>query len=221
MISTPEILDPRTRRTRTALQQALETLLSTTDFEKISVQDISEAAGLNRATFYDHYSDKFALLESMVESRFHQLLEERAVVFTGCSSALRKTILGVCDFLATLPRLDCARQRQLEPHWESAMIAVVRRTILRGIEHEPRIGAIEPRMVATTVSWAIYGAAKEWVHTPNRRPSEEIGRAADGVHPCGRRSGLREATTGEKNECINGASGPRRRLFLGRPRPGS
>ena len=29
-------------------------------------------------------------------------------------------------------------------------------------------------MVATMASWAIYGGAKEWVQTPNRRSSEEI-----------------------------------------------
>ena len=59
--SCQEIVDPRIRRTRQLLQQALAKLLETKEFEKISVQDITEAATLNRATFYDHYGDKFAL----------------------------------------------------------------------------------------------------------------------------------------------------------------
>src|SRR5271168_869564 len=92
-----EDLDPRIQRTRTLLQQALGKLLETKDFEKISVQDIAEAATLNRATFYDHYPDKFALLECMVGGQFHELLAARGVVFdVGCSSALRGLILGVC-----------------------------------------------------------------------------------------------------------------------------
>jgi AcrR family transcriptional regulator len=173
-LDTTETLDPRTRRTRAALRQALETLLSEKDFEKISVGDIAEAATLNRATFYDHYADKFALLESLVECRFNALLEARAVVFSECSSALKATILGVCDFLATTPRLDCARQHQMEPHLESAVISVVRRMILCGLTRESAGSSVPPEIVATTVSWAIYGAAKEWVHTPNRIPSEEI-----------------------------------------------
>ncbi len=51
--SCPEILDPRVRRTRHLLHQALGNLLETKEFEKISVQDIAEAATVNRATFYD------------------------------------------------------------------------------------------------------------------------------------------------------------------------
>ncbi len=169
-----ENLDPRIRRTRLLLQEALGRLLETTEFEKISVQDIAEAATVNRATFYDHYPDKFALLECMVGTRFHELLERRGVRFDGCASALASIVLGVCDYLAELPGMACGRQRQMEPHLESATIAVVRNMLLGGLKRHPPENGISPEMIATTVSWAIYGAAKEWVHTPSRVPSEEI-----------------------------------------------
>jgi AcrR family transcriptional regulator len=170
-----ETLDPRIRRTRLMLQQALGKLLETKEFENISVQDITEAATLNRATFYDHYADKFALLECMVGSRFHELLAERGVTFDGqCSSALKAIVLGVCDYLASMPRVDCERQRQMEPHMESAVIVVVRRMILHGLKQHPVENGVSPEIIAATVSWAIYGAAKEWVRTPNRCASETI-----------------------------------------------
>jgi AcrR family transcriptional regulator len=170
-----ELLDPRIRRTRMLLQQALGKLLEAKDFEKISVQDIAEAATLNRATFYDHYPDKFALLECMVAGRFYELLAARGVVFdAGCSSALRGIILGVCDYLAATPRLKCERQRQMEPHLEASVIAVVRRLLLDGLKKHGTPSALPAEMTATTASWAIYGAAKEWVHTPQRCASEEI-----------------------------------------------
>jgi AcrR family transcriptional regulator len=157
------------------LQQALVKLLESKEFEKISVQDIAEAATVNRATFYDHYPDKFALLECTVGSRFHELLDERGVQFDGsCSSALNAIVLGVCDYLAGTPGMDCERHRQMEPHLESAVIAVVRRMILDGLKQHPSESPVSPEMIATTVSWAIYGAAQEWVRTPNRPRSEEI-----------------------------------------------
>lgn len=173
--SCQEILDPRIRRTRLLLQEALGRLLEAADFEKISVQEIAEAATVNRATFYDHYADKFALLECMVGTRFQELLARRGVAFDGgCSSALRAIVLGVCDYLAELPGLACGRQRQMEPHMESAVIAVVRAMLLKGLKQHPPANGVSPEMMATTVSWAVYGAAKEWVRTPERVESEEI-----------------------------------------------
>jgi AcrR family transcriptional regulator len=170
-----EIVDPRIRRTRQLLQQALAKLMETKEFDKISVQDITAAATLNRATFYDHYGDKFALLECTVAARFRELLAQRNVRFDGtCASALRALVLGVCDYLAGTPGVACERQRQMEPHLESAVIGVVRHMILEGLKQHPAGHGVSPEMIATTVSWAIYGAAKEWVRTPNRCRSEEI-----------------------------------------------
>lgn len=167
-------VDPRIRRTRQLLQQALEKLLASKEFEELSVQDITDAATVNRATFYDHYPDKFALLKCMVADRFHELLAERGVRFDGtCSSALKAIVLGVCDYLAGIPGMECEQQRQMEPHRESAVIAVVGKMILDGLKQHPSESEVSPEMIAATASWAIYGGAKEWVRTPNRCPSEE------------------------------------------------
>ena len=175
-----ESTDPRVRRTRQLLQQALAELLHTRDFDKLSVHEITDAAGLNRATFYAHYPDKFALLECMVASRFHALLDECAIVFDGtCTNALQGIVLGVCDFLAqTLSQLAgtpcAAAANPMPPHMESAIIAVVRGMLLEGIRNHPSASGDSPELLAATASWAIYGAAREWVRTPNRAPSEEI-----------------------------------------------
>lgn len=168
-----EIIDPRVRRTRQQLHQALAKLLETKEFEKISVHDITDVATLNRATFYDHYPDKFALLKSMVGARFHELLELRGVHFDGtCTSAISAIGLGVCDYLAAIPSVSC--DRQVETHMESAVIGVVRWMILDGLTKHPAANTFSSEMIATTVSWAIYGAASEWVRTPNRCPSVQI-----------------------------------------------
>jgi AcrR family transcriptional regulator len=178
-----ESTDPRIRRTRQLLQQALATLLRTRDFDKLSVQEITDAAGVNRATFYAHYPDKFALLECMVAGRFHALLDERGVVFDGtCTAALTGMILGVCDFLAQsltqAAPTDCPSATQLPPHMESAIVAVVRGMLLDGLRNHPADSPIpptaSPELLAATAAWAIYGAAREWVRTPNHPPSEEI-----------------------------------------------
>ena len=67
-------------------------------FDEISVQDITDLATVNRATFYDHYTDKLALLEAMVASGIHMLLHERSVRYDGtCPPAANAIILTVCE----------------------------------------------------------------------------------------------------------------------------
>lgn len=164
-----ETIDPRIRRTRQLLQQALEKLLETKKFDGISVQEIADAATVNRATFYDHYTDKFALLDCMVARRFYELLVEREVQFDGtCTMALKAIVMAACDYLTGM-------QGRLEPRMESAIITVVRGVLLDGLKRHPQEnGAIAPEMMAATASWAIYGAAKEWSQAADRCGSEKI-----------------------------------------------
>ena len=176
MSSTPdtETLDPRIRRTRQSLQDALEKLLSEKGFEKISVHDVAEAATLNRATFYDHYPDKFALLECLVATRFRQLLEERHIRFDGCKGAVRTMAIGVCSYLAGMPRATLNSQTHSGHHLETAIVAVMRGMILEGLRTHRGRQRVSPGLLASTVAWAIFGAAKEWLRTPNRVPVDRI-----------------------------------------------
>ncbi|MBZ0274760.1 MAG: TetR/AcrR family transcriptional regulator [Anaerolineae bacterium] len=55
-------LDPRVKRTRQFLRTALIELIPEKGYNAITIQDITERATLNRATFYLHYRDKDDLL---------------------------------------------------------------------------------------------------------------------------------------------------------------
>jgi AcrR family transcriptional regulator len=165
-------LDPRIRRTRHGLQEALRKLLETRSFEQISVLEIAEQAQVNRATFYDHYPDKFALLESLVATRFFGLLEARRIRFDGtCPMALTSLVHAVCDFLTTEHGLcGIARESSFRPLVESAVISLIRRVLLDGPESQRQAASL----TAAAASWAIYGAAKEWAGTADRVAAEEI-----------------------------------------------
>jgi AcrR family transcriptional regulator len=177
-ISDCEVRDPRIRRTRQLLQGALTTLMQTKGFDEISVQDITDAATVNRATFYDHYTDKFSLLEATVGSGFHMLLHQRNILFDGtCPSAAGAVILAACDYLTqTHAGSACPRQSAFEPLIDAAMTTAIRRVIENGMSrsHSESNSAVSPEMAAMAASWAIYGAVKQWFYTPNHPPAEEI-----------------------------------------------
>ena len=176
-LSDCDVRDPRIRRTRQLLKDALRNLMQKKSFDEISVQDITDAATVNRATFYDHYTDKFALLDAMVAGGFHQLLDERKVHYDGtCTSAAGAIILAACDFLSNCHKgqSTCQRQSAFEPLIESAITKAIRRVLLGGMPREGRLPVPTPEMIATTASWAIYGAVKEWCNTPEHPSAEEI-----------------------------------------------
>jgi AcrR family transcriptional regulator len=180
-----EKLDPRIRRTRQLLQDALKRLLEEKEFDKITIQDITEAATLNRATFYAHYPDKFALLEELIRVSFLQLLDCRKVRFDGsCATAFHPTILAVCDYLAELQKSRSSKQHQFEAFVEGTVIDQIRVILMDGFNKHPVERNIPPEMIAAAASWAIYGAAKQWVNSPDRIPAEEfVATAASLVTP--------------------------------------
>jgi AcrR family transcriptional regulator len=168
-------LDPRIRRTRGLLQEALKRLLEEKEFDKITIQDIAETATLNRATFYAHYPDKFALLEELIRVNFLQLLECRKIRFDGsCATAFHPIILAVCDYLAELQKSRASKQRQFEAFVEGTVIDQIRVILMDGYKKHPIESTSNPDLIAATASWAIYGAAKQWVNTPERIPAEEF-----------------------------------------------
>jgi AcrR family transcriptional regulator len=176
-ISDCAIRDPRIRRTRQLLKEALSKLVQTKRFDEISVQDIAEAATVNRATFYDHYTDKYALLEATVAGGFHELLNSRSVQFNGtCPAAARTIILATCDYLTQAHANSevCNRQSAFEPLIDAAIAAAIRLVLARGLRRDYDTNPLATEMIASAASWAIYGAVKQWSTTPNHPPAEEI-----------------------------------------------
>jgi len=71
-----EKIDKRVERTRQALQAALLELMVECGYERLSVQQILDRAGVGRATFYLHFGSKEDLLRSSLERLREHLAQE-------------------------------------------------------------------------------------------------------------------------------------------------
>ena len=71
MLKNPE--DRRARRSRKLLKESLLELMKRKSFSDISVRDVTDAADMNRATFYLHYSGTAELLQSVEEDLLSEL----------------------------------------------------------------------------------------------------------------------------------------------------
>lgn len=102
--------DLRVRRTRKLIREAFISLLRTKRFEKISIQEISDKAMINRATFYAHYADKQDLYDSLIDNfllDFMKSLDEGAVI-EGDSlsvSKLENILSRFYDFILSNPEV--------------------------------------------------------------------------------------------------------------------
>ena len=174
----PLRLDPRVKRTRELLAQAFIDLVKVKGFQAVSVQDITGRAGVNRATFYAHFQDKYALLDHFVRAGFHQEIEKR--MLNSCQYSmenLRLLIVAVCEFVART-HSNCAQsQGQFETLIETQIKNQVYELLLKWLEKGISTGS-SPEMVATATSWAIYGLAAQWSHQKPAPPVDDYSQQA-------------------------------------------
>ena len=171
--------DPRITRTRGLLEQAFMEVVAEKGFQSVSVQDITDRAGVNRATFYAHFADKYALLDHSIRMQFKQELEKRTLnVCTFSMENLRALIVTVCEFISTASSHCNPPSPQFESLMETQVKAQIQELIQNWIEKLDI--HIEANIAATATSWAIYGLALEWSRDRKHIPVDDF---ADNVLP--------------------------------------
>jgi len=177
MLSNPkemeEKLDPRVKRTRRLILQSFSELLAEKGFESISVQDVTDKAEINRATFYKHFVDKYKLLDYWISHIFMQEIDKR--MLNACHYTpenLRNLILAVCEFLSGM-HSECAQPHQ---QFESLTEGTIKKIIFDLLSHwiEETNPKISTEIPATVATWAIYGLASLYSHNKKRPTLEKF-----------------------------------------------
>jgi AcrR family transcriptional regulator len=166
-----EKLDPRVVRTRGLILKSFEDLLADKGFESISVQDVTDKAQVNRATFYAHFPDKYALLDYSIQKMFMAEIEKRTLnVCSYSPDNLRNLILAVVEFLARL-HTGCAQSHQ---QFESLIEGTIKKQIFDLLSYWLRKSKVPTEIPATVATWAIYGLASHYSHMKKRPALEKF-----------------------------------------------
>ncbi|PTF15060.1 TetR/AcrR family transcriptional regulator [Staphylococcus devriesei] len=174
--------DRRVRKTKTAIKKAFTDLLKQKDLDKITIQDISNLADINRGTFYLHYEDKYSLLDDMEDecigeikslSQFNQLEgnnpEDIANMFINdILSNILQHIADNMEFYHTILQLE--RKSKLENKIHTLMQENMQNFI--SIDHE--IDGIPEMYFHSYVSGATISTIKYWVRDNNRISVEDL-----------------------------------------------
>lgn len=172
-------LDPRVVRTRQMIKQSFMELLEEKGFQAVTVQDIAGRATINRATFYAHFDDKYALFDQVIHESFEQMLQARLPPDAGFSlDNLRLLIVTVCEYLDQLNRHQCrSNAAQFEPLIEKEVQSQVYHLVLQWVA--PSQGNREtaqpaPEVIASAISWAIFGAGLHWSRGEKKSPAGKM-----------------------------------------------
>ncbi|MFN8494854.1 MAG: TetR/AcrR family transcriptional regulator [Caldilineaceae bacterium] len=169
--------DPRVKRTRALIVTSFEALLAEKGFDSVTVQDVTDKAEINRATFYAHFPDKYALLDYAVQKAFMAAIEKRNLDMCNYSpDNLRHLILIVCDFLVFLHN-GCAHSN---PQFESLIGGTIKKQIFELLSHWLRKSKLPTELPVTVATWAIYGLASHYSHLEKRPALEKF---VDQAHP--------------------------------------
>ncbi|WP_201393358.1 TetR/AcrR family transcriptional regulator [Ktedonobacter sp. SOSP1-52] len=159
--------DPRVQRTRQLLLKAFMALVQEKrNIHSISIQEIAMRATVNRATFYAHFEDKYALMADWSREKFQRALANELPP----SSSLQKEtlhllILAVFDFMALSRRYYRPSNRQFELLYEMTIQQELYDLLLRWLQQVPSEIPLPEETIETTaqaLSWAIFGPAAQW-----------------------------------------------------------
>lgn len=154
-----ENIDKRVLRTRMALRNAFMELMQEKPFEQLTVLDLADRAMINRATFYAHFDDKYALLDYVLRYKFNEHL---ATMLSDADHLTRDDLR--CLALATLTFLQqfighCAPSERNSTLPFEAQIQTYLFEILSDWLHGHDPAGLSIQLMATTISSSIMGAS--------------------------------------------------------------
>ena len=171
-------MDARIARTRRSLQDALLELARERSLDDITVADIADRAGVNRSSFYQHYSDKDVLLadalDEAVEDVSAPLLE-----ITGPVSAPPEQLFA---YLQHIEQNGDLYRRVLGDHGSTVVTARVRDRIERlvgeaiGKAAVPGFEGVPIEVVAAGIAGSALGVVRAWLE---RDPVPTVATVAD------------------------------------------
>jgi AcrR family transcriptional regulator len=172
-------VDPRILRTRRLLIDSFITVAQVKNFKDITIKDITDEATVNRATFYAHFVDKYALLDAVISENILKNMQEKL----NCHDTLNedtiiKIFLAVTKFQTDLST-QCRKsyesfsaiiEQKIKKELETVFYSLLLKRNLQRETEAIKIGAV-------MLSWGIYGASVDWQHTSTLSAEQYIKKA--------------------------------------------
>ena len=167
-------MDPRIARTRRSLQEALFELARERGLDEISVADIAERAGVNRSSFYQHYSDKDTLLADAIDA----VVEEAGTAIPAVGEITAEPPAILVEYLRHVEENAAVYARVFDRPGSPVVVARLRERIQRIVidavatSHADAFGDIPSDVLAAGLSGSVLGVLEAWLTRDPRPPVE-------------------------------------------------
>jgi AcrR family transcriptional regulator len=164
--------DKRTIRTRKKLQQALIELLMESDYESITIRDITQRANVGYATFFRHYASKDDLLADAFQESVIQL--ESLLQGMGVSSSPKEEGRLIFEHVAAHSELYQVflRGEGTQALVDEALREGVKELVLKYARYTPSIPAA---ILANHVVVSTIALVKWWLRNDMPFPPQRMG----------------------------------------------
>lgn len=151
--------DLRVIRTRKLIEDAFLVLLGESNLQAITVGKIAKRAMINRGTFYDHFTDKYALFDHIIRKTFLETLvrhDLQACTFSG--ENVHRLIEATADYFLYLNAQCPPAERHFRPIAEGQVQMVLYEIFCDWLAGHP-----SRQVTASYLSWAIFGACLQQI----------------------------------------------------------
>lgn len=174
-VLSPNPNDPRVIRTRQLILDSFLAQLHNSDFDTITISDITKHATINRATFYAHFPDKYALLEAIFSDSFLQFVVNKVDNHINLTEEMiYELVMALCEYHDS--SMTCIKKYDsVSAIMEENIKTQLEKFILKLITQEH--AATDPNTLttaATMISWAIYGVAYQWKKNNQQQSSSAL-----------------------------------------------
>lgn len=172
--------DLRMVKTKNALFSALGKLLREKEFDRITVSELVEEAGITRKTFYNHYQDKIELVQDYQRGLIERIVHLR-------ESHPQLDIEGYTELFRLFEDEDEALAGLLSFSGSEDVQSLIRQMILRSWETElknsgKQIDPVVAEYQAVLIMNAIFGIIQHWITAGCRVPPEKMAEVVMQLH---------------------------------------
>ncbi|WP_312635342.1 TetR/AcrR family transcriptional regulator [Oscillibacter sp.] len=175
--------DRRSRRSQKLLKKGLLELMLEKRFSAISVRDVTERADMNRGTFYLHYPDTTALLQSVETDMLAeaQLLIDEHIAEFEAGGSLRPVFKPILDYIVKhRPEFEALFANNSTSNFTDRLQELIHRngvSLVRAKFHTASSAQMD--FLISFIGYGLIGLIKTWFDQDMVLPREDLVRQAD------------------------------------------